>query len=102
MPDFPTILVSAVPGFIILIMVEVIYSIKTQRELYEVKDAATSISLGLGNLFIGIATKTFILLLFVWIYEHRLFTIPYTAWWAWILIIFADDLSYYWFHRISH
>ena len=66
MPEFPNILVSAVPAFIILIIVEVIYAIKTQRELYEVKDAATSISLGLGNLFIGIATKTFILLFFVW------------------------------------
>ncbi len=102
MPEFPNILVSAVPAFIILIIVEVIYAIKTQRELYEIKDAATSISLGLGNLFIGIATKTFILLFFVWIYEHRLFTIPHTAWWAWVLCFFADDFSYYWFHRISH
>ncbi len=102
MPEFPNILVSAVPAFIILIIVEVIYALKTQRELYEVKDAATSISLGLGNLFIGIATKAFILLFFVWIYEHRLFTIPHTIWWAWVLCFFADDFSYYWFHRISH
>lgn len=102
MPEFPNILVSAVPAFIILIIIEVIYALKTQRELYEVKDAATSISLGLGNLFIGIATKTFILLFFVWIYEHRLFTIPHTVWWAWVVCFFADDFSYYWFHRISH
>ncbi len=102
MPEFPNILVSAVPGFIILIIIEVIYAVKTQRELYEVKDAATSISLGLGNLFIGIATKAFILVFFSWLYEQRLFTIPWTAWWAWVLIFFADDLSYYWFHRVSH
>ncbi len=102
MPQFPDILVTAIPGFIILIIVEVIYAIKAQRELYEVKDAATSISLGLGNLFIGIATKTFILVFFSWIYEHKLFTIPWLAWWAWILIFFADDFSYYWFHRVSH
>jgi sterol desaturase/sphingolipid hydroxylase (fatty acid hydroxylase superfamily) len=102
MPEFPNILVSAIPAFILLIVVEVIYAIKTQRELYEVKDAATSISLGLGNLFIGIITKTFILLFFTFIYEYRLFTIPYTAWWAWIICLFADDLSYYIFHRVSH
>jgi sterol desaturase/sphingolipid hydroxylase (fatty acid hydroxylase superfamily) len=102
MPQFPNILVSAIPAFIILIVVEVIYAIKTQRELYEVKDAATSISLGLGNLFIGIITKTFILLFFSFIYEFRLFTIPYTVWWAWLLCLFADDFSYYWFHRVSH
>jgi sterol desaturase/sphingolipid hydroxylase (fatty acid hydroxylase superfamily) len=102
MPEFPNILVSAVPAFIILIVVEVIYAIKTQRELYEVKDAATSISLGLGNLFIGIITKTAILLFFTFIYEYRVFTIPYNVWWAWVICLFADDLSYYIFHRVSH
>ncbi len=102
MPQLPNILLHAVPGFVLLIIVEVIYAIKTQRELYEVKDASTSISLGLGNLFIGLVTKSFILLFFSFIYEYRITTIPFWASWGWILIFFADDLSYYWFHRISH
>ena len=102
MPSFPNILIPAIPGFISLIILEVIFAIKTQRELYEVKDAATSISLGLGNLFIGIVTKTFILVFFLWIYKYRLFTISYDAWWAWVLVLFADDFSYYWMHRAAH
>lgn len=102
MPEFRNILVDAIPAFIILIIIEIIYAVKTQRELYEVKDAATSISLGLGNLFIGLVTKSFILVFFVWLYNHRLFTIPYNVWWAWILILFTDDFSYYWMHRTAH
>lgn len=102
MPEFRNILVDAIPAFIILIIIEIIYAVKTQRELYEVKDAATSISLGLGNLFIGFITKSFILVFFVWLYNHRLFTIPFNAWWAWIVILFADDFSYYWMHRTAH
>jgi sterol desaturase/sphingolipid hydroxylase (fatty acid hydroxylase superfamily) len=102
MPEFPDILVSAIPGFITLIVVEVVYAVKTQRELYEVKDAATSISLGLGNLFIGIPTKALILFLYAFIYEYRLFTVPWMAWWGWLLCLLADDLSYYIFHRVSH
>jgi sterol desaturase/sphingolipid hydroxylase (fatty acid hydroxylase superfamily) len=102
MPQFPNILVNAVPGFILLIIVEIIYAVKTQRELYEVKDAATSISLGLGNLFIGIGTKAIILVVFSFLYVYRIFTIPWNTWWAWVLCFFADDFSYYWFHRISH
>lgn len=102
MPELRNILLDAVPAFILLIIVEVIYAIKTQRELYEVKDAATSISLGLGNLFIGLLTKSFILLFFVWIYEHRLFAIPFNAWWVWLLLFFADDFSYYCMHRTAH
>ncbi len=102
MPQFPDLLVHAIPAFIILIILEVIFAVKTQRELYEVKDAATSIALGLGNLISGIFTKTLILFVFYFLYQFRIFTIPWTAWWAWVLIFIADDLSYYWFHRVSH
>jgi sterol desaturase/sphingolipid hydroxylase (fatty acid hydroxylase superfamily) len=102
MPQFPNLLLHAVPAFVLLIVVEVVYAIKIQKELYQVKDAATSIALGLGNLVTGFFTKALILLVFTWLYEHRLFTIDYTLWWAWILCFFADDFSYYWFHRVSH
>ena len=102
MPQFPNILLHAIPGFILLIAVEVIYAIKLQKELYEVKDAATSISLGLGNLVIGIITKSFVLLFFTALYEHRFFTIPYASWWAWVLCFLCDDVSYYWMHSVSH
>lgn len=100
--QFPDILVDAIPGFIILITAEVIFTVKTQRELYNIKDASTSIALGLGNLFVGIFTKTIMVLVYTWLYKYRLFTIPFNAWWAWALCLLADDLSYYWFHRISH
>jgi len=102
MPQFPDILSQAVPGFILLIVVEVIYAVKMQRELYEVKDAATSITLGLGNLLSGFVTKLLVLATFSIIYKYRFFTIPYNTWWAWLLCLLADDFSYYWFHRISH
>mgnify|MGYP007004947492 CR=1 FL=1 len=40
MPIFRNILLDAIPAFIILIILEIIYAIQTQRKLYEVKDAA--------------------------------------------------------------
>ena len=103
MPQFPDLLLHAVPGFILLIIAEVLFAVKTQKELYEIKDAATSIALGLGNLFFtGLLTKSIILVVFLFAYKYRLFTISYTDWWAWVLCFFADDFSYYWFHRVSH
>ncbi|WP_299274987.1 sterol desaturase family protein [uncultured Psychroserpens sp.] len=69
---------------------------------YETKDAFSSIAMGLGNVFLGFFSKAIVLLAFFFVYEHfRLFTIP-IVWWSFILIFFADDLAYYWFHRISH
>jgi len=100
--QFPDILVDAIPGFIILIAAEVAFAVKTQRELYNIKDASTSIALGLGNLATGIVAKTIMVLVYTWLYKYRLFTIPFTAWWGWALCFFADDLGYYWFHRVSH
>ncbi len=102
MPQLPNLLLHAIPGFILLIVIEVIFALKTQRELYEVKDASTSIALGIGNLISGIITKTLLLGVFLFLYQFRIFTIPFDAWWAWGLLFVADDFSYYWFHRISH
>jgi sterol desaturase/sphingolipid hydroxylase (fatty acid hydroxylase superfamily) len=39
--------------------------------------------------------------IFFWVYEHRLFDIPLTAWTA-IPIFVLVEFCYYWFHRASH
>ena len=102
MHHYPNLLVRAIPGFVLLIIAEVVFAVRTQKELYDVKDASTSIALGLGNLLTGLVTKGIILAVFIFLYDFRLFTIPYNTWWAWVLCFFADDFSYYWFHRSSH
>jgi len=38
----------------------------------------------------------------LWVYQHRLFTIPMNAVWAWIAVFLLEDLTYYVFHRLSH
>jgi sterol desaturase/sphingolipid hydroxylase (fatty acid hydroxylase superfamily) len=35
------------------------------------------------------------------VYERRLFDLP-SAWWVLVLLFFAEDFIYYWFHRLSH
>ncbi len=58
--------------------------------------------MGLGSSVAGLLTAGLILATTLWVYEHRLFTIPMTAIWAWVAIFFLEDLTYYWFHRLSH
>jgi sterol desaturase/sphingolipid hydroxylase (fatty acid hydroxylase superfamily) len=36
------------------------------------------------------------------LYELAPWHLPTDAWWVWVALFFADDLSYYWFHRVSH
>jgi sterol desaturase/sphingolipid hydroxylase (fatty acid hydroxylase superfamily) len=101
-PEIPDLILYAIPIFIITLIIEIIVDVREKANAYETKDAVTSISMGLGNVFLGILSKALIFGIFIFIYENfRFFTIPF-VWWAWILILFADDIAYYWFHRISH
>lgn len=100
-PEFPNLIHYAIPFFVLTVVIEVILTVKVKLEKYEFKDAGTSIAMGLGNVAIGLFTKGVILSIFLLIYEYRFFTIPF-VWWSWILILFAEDLAYYWAHRTGH
>lgn len=102
MPNFPNIILFAIPFFIIAIRLELYATTKQRIKAYEIKDSYSSITMGLGNVFLGFFSKGIVLFTFFLVYDNfRFFTIPVT-WWSFILILFLDDFSYYWFHRISH
>ncbi len=102
MPNFPPIILYAIPFFALSMLLELYVTTKKSIKTYTTKDAFSSIAMGLGNVAIGFLSKLIVLGALTFVYEHfRLFTIP-IVWWSFILLFFADDLSYYWFHRISH
>ena len=65
------------------------------------KDSAASLSMGLGFLGVEIVLKLLPFAGLAWLYQFRLFDIP-VVWWSWILLLFAEDFCYYWFHRLHH
>ena len=101
-PEIPNLILYAIPFFAITVILEGMIIVKHAPKMYSVKDAITSISMGLGNVFIGLFAKIIVLsvLTFIW-YDYRFFDIPFT-WWSWLLIFFLDDFAYYWNHRIGH
>ncbi|MEA2154454.1 MAG: hypothetical protein QOE11_594 [Solirubrobacteraceae bacterium] len=99
------VLYYAVPAFVLLLAVEAIsFQVARNEALvgYDTKDTAASLSMGIGNVVIDFAWKFVVLLVYAGLYELTPLRIPTDAWWAWVIIFFADDLAYYWFHRISH
>lgn len=101
-PEIPNLILYAIPFFVITVIIEGLIIVKHAKENYSVKDAVSSISMGLGNVFIGLFTKVVILFIFMYIWQHyRIATIPFT-WWSWLLILFIEDFAYYWFHRVGH
>jgi sterol desaturase/sphingolipid hydroxylase (fatty acid hydroxylase superfamily) len=99
----PNLILYAVPFFIISVLIEGYFLYREQRDKIEIKDSFTSIALGFGNLVSGLLTKTISAGIFWYLYENfHIFTLDGSAWWMWILAFFADDFSYYWFHREAH
>lgn len=96
------LLYYAIPGFILLLSLEAWFSYRENKNLYETKDTWTSLGLGIGNVIVGFITKAMIWACFMFLYQFRIFELNAGVWWYWILLFFADDFSYYWFHRTAH
>lgn len=90
-----------IPGFILLMLLEIIVSNREHLKIHEWKDSTASIGMGLGSLVLGVGVKFTAFAFFTYLHQFAIFDIGY-QWWAWVLILFADDFSFYWHHRLSH
>src|SRR6185312_5751443 len=90
----------ATPFFIATVILEIVLArFGALKAHYETKDTAISLTMGLVSSVAGLLTAGASFAAAVWIYQHRIFTIPMTAVWAWVLVFLLEDLTYYWFHR---
>jgi len=103
------LLIYSIPGFLTLLVLEVLWTRKQLREGatgllgYEKKDTFASLGMGIGNVIISAFTTLGAIALWSWGYQHRLASLGQPAlWWSWLLLFFAEDLCYYWFHRSHH
>lgn len=98
----PDPVLYAIPAFVILIVMEMVFGHLTGKARFEPKDTATSLIMGLGSQIAGLLTGGVIYAIGLFIWHHaRLFDIGFT-WWAFIIAFILDDLSYYIAHRAGH
>ena len=105
MPEAPIdpslIITFAVPAFVLLILIEMAVVKITKKGRYDAADSATSLMMGFGNRVFGILFGGFVVLAYFWVYQFRLFDLGWTVP-VLVACFFAEDLAYYWFHRIAH
>lgn len=115
--DFTNPLVYGVPCFLGLILLELTYS-KTstdKKDLYDWKDLASSLTMGIGSAVLAALIKTISAIIIFNIaydffnpvvdgvrtnimgWESFGYSLP-----IWFLCQLLDDFSYYWFHRANH
>ncbi len=100
------LLYLAIPLFLALLGLEQALLYRAQRAGRDVRgarreDTLASLAMGVGNVLISGSVKVFLLAAYLWLYEHRLFDLG-TGPAVWVLLFFAEDCTYYWWHRASH
>jgi sterol desaturase/sphingolipid hydroxylase (fatty acid hydroxylase superfamily) len=93
--------ILAIPAFLGLLALEYATARRRGREIQEMRDTATSLSLGVGSLFAGAAWKTAPAGLYFGAHEHALVDLGDGPW-AFAAALVAVDFAYYWFHRLHH
>ena len=88
----------AIPLFVALILLEMVWARRKAPTAYEPRDTLTSLALGLGSTAAGMLTAGIIIAAATWLYQWRLLEIGW-AWWAWLACFVLDDFNYYWAHR---
>lgn len=91
----------AIPGFVLLVLAEMLWARRNKPQAYEPADTMTSLGLGLGNMVAAALTAGIVFSAMTVLYEHRAVSLGW-HWWVWIAAFVLDDFNYYWAHRTGH
>ena len=61
----PDLIQLAIPGFILLMVAEAIADAWMRKDIYEPRDTAASLTMGIGNVLVGLISKGMVFALFV-------------------------------------
>lgn len=90
------------PIFLAMVALEVFIGRKRGLSLYSTGETLASIGIQIGQRVVGFLKLGVGLAAGKWVYDHRLFDIDMSAWWALPLLFVGTEFTYYWFHRMSH
>lgn len=97
-----SLLLAAVPFFLATVLAEGWFSRRRGDGRVLPVDSMASISMGLGFLFTGVFIKAIHVAAFTGANALTGLSVPMDRWWAWVILLVAEDLCYYVFHWGSH
>ena len=91
------------PIFLLALVIEVIIDRRQNLALFDRADSIASLWMTVFVVFVDVIPKFIALVLFYFL--HSISPLADTVgrqWWAWVLLFFLDDITYYFMHRANH
>jgi len=92
----------AVPGFFVLIAIELAIARRRGARVYRVNDAVNAISCGMTQQLVMLFTTAAMVALYTAVYDRTRVVTWERAAWPWLISFVGVDFLYYWWHRASH
>lgn len=93
----------AIPLYLVAVALEALWSRRHALHWYRGRDTFVSLCMLVASGLVELLPRFLALLLMIQLHEiSPLRDVVERQWWAWLLLFFLDDFSYYWFHRANH
>jgi sterol desaturase/sphingolipid hydroxylase (fatty acid hydroxylase superfamily) len=103
MNQFGNALLIAMPGFFVLIMLEMFWGRWKHNEQQPLIDSIASIASGMTNILKATLGLTIVILSYSWMESHlHLMRLSANSAWTYVIAFVALDFVNYWGHRLSH
>ncbi|MEZ2415898.1 sterol desaturase family protein [Muriicola sp. E247] len=102
METYANALLYAIPFFIVLLLIEILYGHFVKNQHHKVLDTVSSISSGLTNIVKDSLGLGLILVSYPFLLKNLAITEIEATWLVWLVAFLAIDFAGYWNHRLSH
>ncbi len=89
------------PIVVLLLLLEIIYSVRTKKGVYNFQDTIANLGTGIGNQCINLAVAFLVYKWYGWLHQFAPWTIA-TTWYSMLGLLIISDFIFYWFHRTGH
>ena len=102
MEAYATALTYAIPGFVVLIIIEAIFAQFMGKNINNSMDVISSLSSGMTNTLKSMLGLGVIIVSYSWMYNHFAVLDIQSSFWLFVLAFIGIDFASYWGHRFNH
>ncbi|MES1214958.1 MAG: sterol desaturase family protein [Bacteroidota bacterium] len=95
------LLIKLFPVILILLIAEMIYSYRENRELYLFKDTLNNLMIGVTYFASNAISKVTFFAAISWMSRFHVISLG-NSWWVWLLCFMGNDFTFYIYHKAAH